>query len=119
MSSNKRLVESYLASTDRSKVGPLLADDAEWVEWGDGVPAAGVRHLGRDAILRNYGDDELETQVSRLTEEGRVVVAEGSVRVRKKDGREFHVRFCDIFEIEDGRVKRKSSFGALLKDASE
>ncbi len=116
VSPNKKLVETYLATLDKSQLGPLLADDVEWVEWVDGVPALGAVTRGKAAVIGNYGDDELRSDVSRLTEEGNVVVAEGTVHVTKKDGRTFHVRFCDIFELENGRIRRKSSFGALIKD---
>ncbi|MGA7923749.1 MAG: hypothetical protein WCA77_07225 [Thermoplasmata archaeon] len=68
MSPNKKLIETYLATTDKSKRGPLLADNVEWVEWVDGVPASGAITRGREAYLKNYGDDELRGEVHRLTE---------------------------------------------------
>jgi len=117
MSANKKLVETYLATTDKSRLGPLLADDVEWVEWGDGVPPSGVITRGRDAFIGNYGDDQLRGEVHRLTEEDDVVVAEGTTHVTKKDGSSLSVRYVDIFELENGKIKRKSSFGALLKDS--
>lgn len=117
MSANKQLVETYLAA-DRSKRGPLLTDDVEWVEWGDGVPSTGVVTRGRDAYLKNYGENQLRSEVHRLTEEGDVVVAEGTAHVTKTDGGKLAVRFVDIFELEHGKIKRKSSFGVLLKDAA-
>ena len=116
LSHNKKVIETYLASTDRSKVAALLTDDVEWVEWGDGVPAAGVRHQGKKAFIENFGDDELRTKIARMTEEGNVVVAEGTVTVTKKDGRHFDVQFCNIFELERGQVKRLNSYAALLKN---
>lgn len=118
VSPNKKVIETYFASTDRAEVAPLLADDVEWVEWGDGVPASGVRTRGRAAFLQNFGTDELRPEISRLTEEGNVVVAEGVAHVHKKDGTSLSVRFCDIFELEKGQVKRLNSFGALLKDST-
>jgi uncharacterized protein len=118
MSSNKKLVEEYLATADRTKLGPMLADDVEWIEWGDNVPPTGVRHKGKAAYIENYGDDELTGEIVRLVEEGNAVVAEGIAHVRKKDGRKFNVRFVDLFEIEHGRIKRKSSYGALLKESA-
>jgi uncharacterized protein len=116
MTPNKRLIETYLATTDRSRIAPLLADDVEWIEWGDGVPATGVITRGKEAYLKNYGDDELRGEIHRLTEEGNVVVAEGTAHVTKKDGSSLSVRFVDIFEFENGKIKRKSSFGALIKN---
>lgn len=117
MSPNKELIET-LASTDASKLGPLLADDVEWVEWADGVPASGAITRGKAAFIQNYGDDGLRREITRMTEEHNVVVEEGIARVTKKDGRTFTVRFCNIYELENGTVKRKTSFGALIKEAA-
>jgi len=115
---NKKLIETYLATEDKSKLGPLLADDVEWIEWGDGVPPSGVITRGKDAFIKNYGDGELRSEVHRLTEEGNVVVAEGTAHVTKKDGGSLSVRYVNIFEVENGKIKRKSSFGALINDAA-
>ena len=118
MSANKKVVETYLTSADKSKLGSLLADKIEWVEWVDGVPASGAITRGKEAHIRNYGDDQLRSEIHRLTEEGNVVVAEGTAHVTKKDGSTLSVRFLDIFELEEGKILRKSSFGALIKDAA-
>jgi ketosteroid isomerase-like protein len=118
MSPNKKVIESYFATIDRSKLAPLLTDDVEWVEWVDGVPASGSRLQGKTAYIQNSGDDELRTTITRMTEENKVVVAEGTVRVFKKDGKILTVRFCDIFELENGKIKRLDSFGALIKDSA-
>jgi len=116
MSSNKKLVETYLTTADKSRLGPLLADDVEWVEWGDGVPASGVITRGREAHIQNFGDNELRGEVKRLTEENNVVVAEGRAHVTKKDGSTLSVEYVNIFEVESGKIKRKSSFGALIRE---
>jgi len=118
VSPNKKLVESYMATTDKSKLGPLLSDDVEWVEWGNGVPASGAITRGKEAYIQNYGDDPIRDEVHRLTEESNVVVVEGTAHVTKKDGHSDSVRFVDIFEIEHGKIKRKSSFGALIKESA-
>jgi uncharacterized protein len=118
MSPSKKLIEAYLATTDKSKLGSLLADDVEWVEWGDGVPASGAITRGREAYIKNYGDDELRDEVHRLTEENNVVVAEGTAHVTKKDGSSLSVRFVNIFEVEHGKIQRMQSFGALIKGSA-
>jgi ketosteroid isomerase-like protein len=115
MGSNKKLIETYLATTDKTKLGPLLADDVEWVEWVDGVPLSGAVNRGKEAHINNFGDDELRNELHRLTEENNVVVAEGTVRVTKKDGSSISVRYVDIFDVEHGKIKRKQSFGARIK----
>lgn len=52
MSPNKKLVETYLTTSDKPKRGPLLADDVEWVEWVDGVPSSGAITRGRKPTSR-------------------------------------------------------------------
>jgi len=116
VSANKKLIENYLTTRDRSKAAPLLADDVEWIEWGDGVPPTGVRTRGKAAFIQNFGTDELRCEIGRLTEEGNVVVAEGTVTVHKKHGQKLRVQFVNIFELEAGKIKRLNSFGALVKD---
>lgn len=115
MSPNKKLIETYLAS--RSNIPALLTDDAEWVEWGDGVPASGVRTRGKAAFIQNLGHPKLGSEVERMIEENNVVVAEGIVHVPKQEGGVMTFRFCDIFELENGKVKRLSSFAAQIKDS--
>lgn len=119
MSANGKLIETYCATPDRSKIGALLTDDVEWVEWGNGVPPTGVRHRGRQAYVDNSGDDAHHTTITRWVEDGHTVVAEGEVRVQNKAGKVFQVRFVDLFEIHRGKTRPKTSFGALLKDPSE
>jgi uncharacterized protein len=116
MSENKKIIETYLGNKDRSQVAGLLDDDVVWIEWVDGVPPTGAVTRGKEAFIKNFGTDELETEVIRLTEENNVVVAEGKVRVVRKDGPPLSVRFVDVFELENGKVKRLNSFGATIKE---
>lgn len=118
MSPNRKLVEAYFATTDRSRLAPLLTEDVECVEWANDVPLSGVVHRGRKEYIENSGSDELHPHITRWVEEGDTVVAEGTVRVHSKDGKVFHVRFVDIFELDGGKIRRKSSYGALLKDSA-
>jgi ketosteroid isomerase-like protein len=118
MSSNKKVIESHMAAKDPTKAAEFLTDDFEWIEWGDGVPATGIRTMGKDAFIQNFGDDEVRGEILRLTEENDVVVVEGVAHVKKQDGRKFAVRYCNVFELASGKIRRKSSFGALLKDSA-
>lgn len=85
---------------------------------GGGSPRLRAIMREKTAFIQNYGDHELRTEVTRLTEESNVVVAEGTARVTKKDGRSLSVLFCDIFELTNGKIQRKSSFGALIKESA-
>jgi ketosteroid isomerase-like protein len=116
MSANKKRVQEHIAATTRAEAAASLADDVEWIEWADGVRAEGVRTRGKEAFVRNYGEDVLRSDVIRVIEEGNVVVVEGVAHVTKPDGRKFDVRYCNLFEVEGDKIVRKTSYGALLKD---
>ncbi|HZY71026.1 MAG TPA: nuclear transport factor 2 family protein [Thermoplasmata archaeon] len=117
MSSNKKLVLDHMAAKP-AKAAEVLADDFEWIEWADGVPREGVRTKGRAAFVQGFGDDDLRDEIQRVIEEGNVVAVEGVAHVTKKDGKKLDVQFCNIFEVEHGKIKRKSSYAALIKDAA-
>lgn len=114
MSSNKTLVEAHTRAS-RTKAAEFLADDFEWIEWADGVPPGGARTRGKAAFIQSFGDDELRNETNRVIEEGNTVVVEGIAHVTKKDGKKFDVQYCNIFELENEKIKRKSSYGALIK----
>ena len=116
MTANKRLVESYFSSTG-TEYARLLSDDVELIEWAPGVPSGGARTLGKEAYVKNRGARGYETHLSRLTEEGDVVVAEGTARGAKPGGGYWRVQFCDVFEIREGKVKRISTYGTDVQDA--
>jgi uncharacterized protein len=48
--------------------------------------------------------------VTRMIEEENIVVAEGSVRTQKREGGELRLRFCDVFVMESGKIKRLTSY---------
>jgi ketosteroid isomerase-like protein len=111
MSPNKRTVQAYMdafARTDHAEILACLTDDVEWV-----IP--GAFHLrGKDAF-----DGEIENDafvgsptitVTRMTEEGDVVVAEGGVRSARRDGGTLNAVFCDVFEMRDARIRRLTSY---------
>jgi uncharacterized protein len=114
LSPNKKLVASYYTSkgTDYAR---LLADDVELVDWDPGAPLTGAVTKGKAAYVQNRGSREFVSEITRMTEENNVVVVEGFARGKKKDGGTWTVRFCDAYEIENGKFKRISTHGADLK----
>jgi uncharacterized protein len=111
VSENKRTVERYLTAFSRGDHQEVLACLVDQVEWE--VPGA-FRVTGKAAF-----DKEIENPAfvgrphvttSRLTEENDVVVAEGAVRTQTVDGGWLNLRFCDVFEMEDGRIRRLISY---------
>lgn len=111
MSVNKLAVERYMDGfrrTDREQILGCLTDDVVWT-----IPGAfDVR--GKAAFAGHIVDEGFvpppEITVDRLTEEGDVVIAEGSVRARRTDGSVLSLAFCDVFELRGGLISRLVSY---------
>lgn len=111
MSLNKQTVQRYMdcfAQLDHVGVLACLADDVEWL-----IPGMFCVR-GRAAFDKEIENDAFVGRpaitVTRLTEEGDIVVAEGNVRSTKRDGGTLHLVFCDVFEMSDGRIRRLISY---------
>jgi uncharacterized protein len=116
-SPNKELVRGYYESKG-TEYSRLLADDVVLTDWDIGAPVSGAVTRGKAAYVQNRGNREFKSEIVRMTEEGKVVVVEGFARGSKKDGGTWTVRFCDIYEIEDGKFKRVSTHGVDLKESA-
>ena len=94
--------------TDRVKILSCLTDDVEWV-----IPGA-FTVRGKDDFAGHIVDEGFsghpEITVSRLIEEGDVVVAEGAVRAPRVDGTFMDLVFCDVFDMRDGKIRRLISY---------
>jgi len=111
MSENKKTIATYMDGFRASDHGQILACLTEDVEWE--IP--GAFHVrGRAAF-----DEQIENEafvgspmisVTRMTEEDDVVVAEGSVRTQRKDGAILTLVFCDVFEMQGGKIRRLVSY---------
>ena len=111
MTENQRVVETYMEGfrkSDHALILSCLTDDVEWE-----IPGA-TRLSGKAAF-----DKEIENEnfvgspnitITRLIEEKNVVVAEGSVRTEKKGGGFLNLKFCDVFEMRAGKIKRLTSY---------
>jgi ketosteroid isomerase-like protein len=94
--------------TDHAAVLSCLTDDVEWL-----IP--GAFHVkGKSAFDNEIENDAFvgspAIDVSRLTEEDDIVVAEGSVRSARKDGTVLNAVFCDVFVMRDGKIRHLTSY---------
>ncbi len=119
MGANKTVVQAYqasLGSLDWAGVASYLTDDVERVEWADGFPQSGVPVRGKAAGVKDMETTtEFQIRSTRLTEENNVVVAECVVRVPMKEGGTFVGQCCAVYEFENGKIRRMSSFVAENK----
>jgi ketosteroid isomerase-like protein len=117
MSRNKQTVERYIDGfnkTDHAQILSCLTDDIEWL-----MP--GAFHLkGTAAFDREIENDAFTgsptVTITRMTEENDVVIAEGTVRAAWKHGGILDAVFCDVFEMENGRIKRLVTYLVDLKE---
>ena len=108
---NKRTVEQYMEGfrrSDRKYILSCLTDDVEWV-----IP--GWFHVqGRESFSSHIVDDGFTANpkitISRMIEEGDIVVAEGTAIAPKQDGTELTLVFCDVFQMRDGKIARLVSY---------
>jgi ketosteroid isomerase-like protein len=108
---NKKTVAAYMdafRASDHARVLACLTEDVEWE-----IP--GTFHLrGKEAFDKEIENEAFvgrpDITVTRTTERDDVVVAEGSVRTRRKDGGILVLAFCDVFEMRDGKIRRLISY---------
>jgi uncharacterized protein len=116
MTDNKRIVEKYMEgfrATDRAAILSCLTDDVEWE-----IPGM-FKSRGKDAFDAHIVDPGFAGNpvitVTRMTEEDDVVIAEGTVLARREDGSTFPLVFCDVFELEGGKIRRLVSYLMEIK----
>lgn len=117
MSPNKMTVQKYMDSFNKSDHEQILSCLTEDIEWF--MPSA--FHLkGKDAFDKEIENDAFTgsptIRITRMTEENNVVIAEGTVRAARKGGGLLNAMFCDVFEMENTRIKRLITYLAELKD---
>ena len=117
MSQNKATVQKFMnafSRSDHAQILSCLTDEIEWI-----MPGM-FRLIGKEAFDKEIQNDAFvgspTIDVTRMTEENNVVVAEGSVRSARRDGGFLNAVFCDVLEMEDSKIKRLISFVTELKE---
>jgi ketosteroid isomerase-like protein len=110
-STQKGIVQTYIdgfQELDHPKILDCLTEDVIW-------EIHGHRKLqGKKAFDEEIENENFEGKpvihLNRLTEENQVVIAEGTVVTKPKNQDPIEIRFCDIFEFENGKIKKLSSY---------
>jgi ketosteroid isomerase-like protein len=93
---------------DHGKILSCLTDDVVW-----DMPGF-FHHEGKEAFDKEIENDAFtgkpDIKVTRMIEEGNIVVAEGSVKASLKDGQPFDAMFCDVFEFRGEKISRLISY---------
>jgi ketosteroid isomerase-like protein len=110
MTNQKQIVEKYMEGFNESnheKILSCLTDDVAWT-----MP--GFFHLReKNSSITNRescfeGRPVITTM--RLVEEGNIVVAEGAVKSKFKNGDLLDAVFCDVFHFRDGKINHLTSY---------
>ena len=116
MSENKSTVERYLEGfrrSDHAQILSCLTDDVEW-------EMPGAFHLvGKPAFDKEIENDTFVGRPTittiRMVEENDVVVAEGRVQAKRRDGGMLDAVFCDVFVMSNARIRRLTTYLAEVK----
>jgi len=116
MTENKKIVERYLdgfRKSDHEQILSCLTEDVEW-------EMPGAFHLvGKRAFDKEIENDAFvgspTITTTRMVEENDVVVVEGQVRARRKDGGVLNAMFCDVFAMSNARIRRLTTYLAEVK----
>lgn len=114
--SNKNVVETYMEgfnASDHAKILSCLTEDVVW-------DMPGFFYLtGKEQF-----DNEIENpafegspiiSLTRLVEEGDIIVAEGTVKGKMKDGGFLDALFCDVFHFRDTKIKQLTTYMMFKK----
>jgi len=109
--SQKEIVSAYMDSFNEgnhAKILECLADDVRW-----DMPGY-FRRTGKEEFDKEIENDAFEGRpsisVTRLVEEGNVVIAEGAVKCKIKNGGMLDAVFCDVFVFTGGRISHLTSY---------
>ena len=111
MSQNKQTVEKYLEGfrrSDHAMILSCLTDDCEWE-----MPGAFHWHGKKEFDGEIENDAFLgkpEIKCLRMVEENDVVISEGTVNSRLKDGTPFFAVFCDVFEMRGDKIRKLTTY---------
>ena len=111
MTENKQTVSKYIdgfMASDHAKVLSCLTDDVTWF-----IPGA-VNLSGKEAFDKEIENDNFvgspTIEIIRMVEENDIVVAEGTVKCKMKNGGMLDALFCDVFHMQNGKIKHLTSY---------
>jgi len=94
--------------SDHKRVLACLTDDVIWE-----MPGI-YQHTGKEAFDKEIENENFvgspTIQIIKLIEENDIVIAEGAVQGNMKNGNILDAVFCDVFEMENGKIKKLTSY---------
>jgi ketosteroid isomerase-like protein len=115
---NKKVVETFMEgyyTGDNAKILSCLTEDVIWELVGF------FNLIGKDQFEKELNNEAADGNptitISQLVEEGNIVVAEGTVKGKLKNGGIMDALFCEVFHFDNGRVKKLTTYHIEKKKA--
>jgi ketosteroid isomerase-like protein len=111
MSPQKQLVEKYIEgfnATDHEKILSCLTADVIWDMPGY-FYHEGIEAFDKEIENPNADGDPIIT-ITRMIEEDNIVIAEGAVKAKMKDGSLLDALFCDVLHFRDGKICKLTTY---------
>ncbi|KGO87913.1 nuclear transport factor 2 family protein [Flavobacterium suncheonense] len=111
MSPNKTTVHNYMEAfriLDHEAVLECLTDDVVWHIPGS-FTITGKEAFDKEIENENFTGKPV-IEVIRMVEENDIVIAEGTVGCQLKAGEMLHLVFCDVFHLQNGKIKQLTSY---------
>jgi ketosteroid isomerase-like protein len=113
---NKETIEKVIKAFENNDVAGILAqltDDAEWQMLGDKTIK------GKDAWRAFFAAHPEMTMVSSTTNhiiiDGDNAAVDGEVSCKDKDGKQFDMYYCDLYELQNAKVKKMVTYSVNKK----
>ena len=109
--SKKQVIEIYMDGfnkSDHTQILSCLTDDVVWEMPGFFYKTGKVEFDGEIENDAFVGSPTIT--VIRMIEEGNIVVAEGSVTGKMKNGGLLDAVFCDVFHFENDKICKLTSY---------
>jgi len=113
MTENKKTVLQYMdgfRTSDHEKILSCLTETIFWEMPGF------FQLAGKEAFDKEIENDQFEgrpdIEIIRLVEENNIVIAEGTVKSKFKDGNLLDAVFCDVFQMENSKIKQLTTYQA-------
>ncbi|UKJ07663.1 nuclear transport factor 2 family protein [Solitalea lacus] len=109
--SNKELIIRLNEFFALGNVNAFLEYCSEDVRWGmmGTTPLVGIESV-REAMTAEEFSEPPIINVRNVIAEGDMVMAEGFMSMKKKDGSTFNADFCDIYKLKEGKIKELNSY---------
>jgi uncharacterized protein len=112
MTPNTQTVQSYMDGfnqLDRALILSCLTEDVEWVLPGS-FKVQGKADFAKHIVDEGFANSPPKIEIIRTLEAGDVVIAEGTVQAPKTDGTFLSLVFCDVFDMQAGKIRRLTSY---------